>query len=33
MNVAGVGERSLDGGLRYSLQGGSYQAYRDLFSW
>ena len=26
-------ERSLDGGLRYSLQGGSYQAYRDLFSW
>ncbi|NET81081.1 MAG: hypothetical protein F6J94_03630 [Moorea sp. SIO1F2] len=26
-------ERSLDGGLRYSLQGGSYQAYRDLFTW
>lgn len=26
-------ERSLDGGLRYSLQGGSYEAYRDLFSW
>jgi hypothetical protein len=26
-------ERSLDGGLRYSLQGGSYQAYRDLFAW
>ena len=26
-------ERSLEGGLRYSLQGGSYQAYRDLFSW
>lgn len=26
-------ERSLDGGLRYSLQGGSFQAYRDLFSW
>ena len=26
-------ERSLDGGLRYSLQGGSYQAYRDLFQW
>ncbi|NEO94144.1 hypothetical protein [Moorena sp. SIO3I6] len=25
--------RSLDGGLRYSLQGGSYQAYRDLFTW
>lgn len=26
-------ERSLDGGLRYSMQGGSYQAYRDLFTW
>jgi hypothetical protein len=26
-------ERSLDGGLRYSVEGGSYQAYRDLFSW
>src|SRR5687767_6604967 len=26
-------ERSLDGGLRYSLQGGSFQAYRDLFTW
>ena len=26
-------ERSLAGGLRFSLQGGSYQAYRDLFSW
>lgn len=26
-------ERSLDGGLRFSLQGGSYQAYRDLFTW
>lgn len=26
-------ERSLDGGLRYSLQGGSYQAYRDQFTW
>jgi hypothetical protein len=26
-------ERSLDGGLRFSLQGGSFQAYRDLFSW
>jgi hypothetical protein len=32
-NIAGVGERSLNGGLRYSLQGGSYQAYRDLFTW
>ena len=26
-------ERSLDGGLRYSLQGGSWQAYRDSFAW
>ena len=26
-------ERSLQDGLRYSLQGGSYQAYRDLFTW
>lgn len=26
-------ERSLDGGLRYSVQGGSMQAYRDLFTW
>lgn len=26
-------ERSLDGGLRYSLEGGSYEAFRDLFSW
>jgi hypothetical protein len=26
-------ERSLDGGLRYSLQGGSYQAFRDLLNW
>src|SRR5580765_5663906 len=26
-------ERSLNGGLRYSLQGGSFQAYRNLFSW
>ena len=26
-------ERSLDGGLRYSLQGGSYEAFRDLFRW
>ena len=32
-NIAGVGERSLDGALRYSLQGGSFQAYRDLFQW
>ena len=26
-------ERSLDGGLRYSLQGGSFEAYRDLLHW
>ncbi len=26
-------ERSLSGGIRYSLQGGSYQAFRDLFTW
>ena len=26
-------ERSLNGGLRYSLQGASYTAYRDLFAW
>src|SRR3954471_9798784 len=26
-------ERSLDGGLRFSLQGGSYQSFRDKFSW
>lgn len=26
-------ERSLDGGLRYSLQGGSFEAYRDMFTW
>jgi hypothetical protein len=26
-------ERSLAGGLRYSLQTGAYQTYRDIFSW
>lgn len=31
-NVDGL-ERSLQGGLRFSLQGGSYQAFRDLFKW
>ncbi|MEM1444862.1 MAG: PEP-CTERM sorting domain-containing protein [Planctomycetota bacterium] len=31
-SVNGV-ERSLDGGLRFAMQGGSYAAYRDLFSW
>ena len=29
----GVNERSLAGGLRYSLQGGSFQSYRDSFQW
>lgn len=31
--TAGGLERSLDGGLRFSLQGGDYQAYRDIFTW
>src|SRR5688572_3368041 len=26
-------ERSLNGGLRYSVQGGSYEAFRNLFTW
>ena len=26
-------ERSLDGGLRYSVEGGSFEAYRNMFSW
>ena len=26
-------ERSLDGGLRYSIEGGNYESYRDMFSW
>ena len=26
-------ERSLDGGLRYSIEGGSYEAFRDKFEW
>src|SRR5687767_4949244 len=26
-------ERSLNGGLRYSVQGGSYENFRNLFSW
>lgn len=34
INISGSNvERSLDGGLRYSMQGGSFQAYRDSFSW
>lgn len=33
-NLGGTNyERSLNGGLRYSLQGGSYQAFRDRFTW
>jgi hypothetical protein len=31
--MVGANERSLSGGLRYSVQGGSYQGYRDLFNW
>ena len=31
--VIGGNERSLDGGLRYSLQGGSFAAFRDLIPW
>ena len=31
-SVAGE-ERSLQGGLRYSVAGGSYQSFRDQFSW
>src|SRR5262245_12459804 len=34
INIGGTNyERSLDGGLRFSMQGGSYQGYRDLFTW
>lgn len=34
VTLSGVpAERSLDGGLRYSVQGGNYQAFRDLFTW
>jgi hypothetical protein len=32
-SVPGLGERSLDSGLRYALEGGSYEAYRDFFTW
>jgi hypothetical protein len=31
--LIGGRERSLDGGLRYSVEGGGWQAYRDQFSW
>lgn len=33
LTVPGLGERSLDGGLRYSVQGGSYESYRDTLTW
>ncbi len=34
INLSGTNfERSLNGGLRYSVQGGSFQAFRDLFAW
>lgn len=34
VNLGGaVYERSLDGGLRYSVEGGSFEAFRNLFSW
>ncbi|MCC7487422.1 MAG: hypothetical protein IT529_20810 [Burkholderiales bacterium] len=29
----GFGERSLAGGLRYNMQGGSYESFRNLFTW
>ncbi|MCA9215197.1 MAG: hypothetical protein KDB27_19150 [Planctomycetales bacterium] len=31
--TVGGNERSLAGGLRYSIEGGGYESYRDLFSW
>ena len=31
--VIGGFERSLDGGLRYSMQGRTFEGYRDLFTW
>lgn len=31
-SVSGV-ERSIDGGLRYSISGGDFQTFRDSFSW
>jgi PEP-CTERM motif len=34
VNIGGTSyERSLDGGLRYSLESGSYEGFRDMFSW
>jgi len=29
----GFGERSLAGGLRYNMQGGSYESFRNIFTW
>ena len=31
--IDGIGERSLVGGLRYSVPGGSFENFRDAFSW
>lgn len=31
--INGIGERSLVGGLRYSVPGGSFESFRDAFSW
>ncbi|WP_448563407.1 hypothetical protein [Thalassotalea ganghwensis] len=31
--IFGAGDRSLVDGLSYSMEGGSYQAFRDMFSW
>jgi hypothetical protein len=31
--TVGEEERSLDGGLRYSMEGGSYEGFRDQFQW
>ena len=34
VNLGGtIYERSLDGGLRYSVEGGSFEAFRDMFTW
>jgi hypothetical protein len=31
--LGGPAERSLDGGLRWNVQGGSIEAFRDMFAW
>jgi hypothetical protein len=34
INLSGTDfERSLNGGLRYSFQGSSFEGFRDLFTW